>query len=45
MALPQLNNPTYELNLPSTKQKISYRPFLVKEQKILMVDMVVGIRL
>ena len=37
MGLPQLNNPTYELNLPSTKQKISYRPFLVKEQKILMM--------
>ena len=37
MALPKLNNPTYELVVPSTKQKVSFRPFLVKEQKILMI--------
>ena len=37
MALPKLNTPTYELELPSTAQKIKYRPFLVKEQKILMM--------
>ena len=37
MALPKLNNPTYELELPSTGEKIKYRPFLVKEQKILMM--------
>lgn len=36
MALPKLNTPTYELMLPSTGQKILYRPFLVKEHKILM---------
>ena len=36
MALPVLETPTYELNLPSTNQKVSYRPFLVKEHKVLM---------
>ena len=37
MALPKLNTPTYELELPSTGEKIKYRPFLVKEQKLLMM--------
>jgi ribosome-associated translation inhibitor RaiA len=37
MALPQLNTATYELELPSTGETIKYRPFLVKEQKILML--------
>ena len=37
MALPKLNTPTYELELPSTAEKIKYRPFLVKEQKVLMM--------
>tara|TARA_B100000424_G_C22826404_1_gene441748 strand:+ start:18 stop:728 length:711 start_codon:yes stop_codon:yes gene_type:complete len=37
MALPKLNTPTYELVLPSTGEKIKYRPFLVKEQKVLMI--------
>ena len=37
MALPKLETPTYELQLPSTGEKIKYRPFLVKEQKLLMV--------
>ena len=37
MALPKLNTPTYELVLPSTGEKVKYRPFLVKEQKILML--------
>ena len=37
MALPQLNTPTYELEVPSTGVKISYRPFLIKEQKVLMI--------
>ena len=37
MALPKLNSPTYELELPSTGDKIKYRPFLVREQKILMM--------
>ena len=37
MSLPQLNNPTFELELPSTGDKVKFRPFLVKEQKILMM--------
>ena len=37
MALPKLNTPTYELEIPSTDEKIKYRPFLVKEEKILMM--------
>ena len=37
MALRKLNNPTYEKVVPSTQEKVSYRPFLVKEQKILMM--------
>ena len=37
MALPKLDTPTYELELPSTGEKIKYRPFLVKEQKNLML--------
>jgi len=37
MALPKLNTPTYELELPSTGETIKYRPFLVKEQKILLI--------
>ena len=36
MALPVLETPTYELSLPSTKQTIKFRPFLVKEHKILL---------
>ena len=36
MALPTVNNPTYELKLHSVDQKIKYRPFLVKEEKILL---------
>lgn len=37
MALPKLNTPTYELERPSTGKKIKYRPFLVREQKVLMM--------
>ena len=37
MALPKLNTPTYELEIPSTSEVIKYRPFLVKEQKTLMM--------
>ena len=37
MSLPRVNNPTFELELPSTGEKIKYRPFLVKEQKILLI--------
>ena len=39
MALPKLNTPTYELEIPSTDEKIKYRPFLVKEEKILLMAM------
>jgi hypothetical protein len=38
MALPLLNEaPKYELMIPSMKKKVRYRPFLVKEQKVLMI--------
>ena len=37
MALPKLNNANYELTLPSTGKQLRYRPFLVKEQKALMI--------
>ena len=37
MALPKLNSANYELSLPSTGEKIKFRPFLVKEQKALMI--------
>ncbi len=39
MPLPKLVAPTYELELPSTGEKIKYRPFLVKEEKILLLAM------
>ena len=39
MALPRLNTPTYELEVPSTDEKVKYRPFLVKEEKILLMAM------
>ena len=42
MALPKLNTPTYELEVPSSDEKISYRPFLVKEEKILLMAMESG---
>ena len=37
MALPKLETPIYETELPSTGKKIKYRPFLVKEQKLLLI--------
>lgn len=37
MPLPKIATPTYELELPSTKQSIKYRPFLVKEEKLLVL--------
>ena len=37
MALPKVDLPTYELDLPSNKKKIKFRPFLVKEEKILLL--------
>ena len=37
MPLPKINTPTYELSLPSNGKKIKYRPFLVREEKILIM--------
>lgn len=37
MPLPKIATPTYELVLPSTEQKVKYRPFLVKEEKLLVI--------
>jgi subtilase family serine protease len=37
MPLPKISTPTYELELPSTGKKIKYRPFLVREEKILIM--------
>ena len=39
MPLPKLITPTYELTLPSSNRKVKYRPFLVKEEKILLIAM------
>ena len=39
MPLPKISTPTYELTLPSTGKKIKYRPFLVREEKILIMAM------
>ena len=39
MPLPKINTPTYEMTLPSTGKKIKYRPFLVREEKILILAM------
>ena len=39
MPLPQIATPTYELELPSTGQTIQYRPFLVKEEKLLVLPL------
>lgn len=39
MSLPKPPVPTYELKIPSSGKKISYRPFLVKEEKILLIAM------
>jgi len=37
MPLPKIATPTYELELPSTGETIKYRPFLVKEEKVLVI--------
>lgn len=39
MPLPSIATPTYELEIPSLNKKIKYRPFLVKEEKILIIAM------
>jgi hypothetical protein len=37
MSLPKINSPLYELVIPSTEKKIKYRPFTVKEEKLLLL--------
>ena len=37
MPLPKIATPTYSMVLPSTEEEINYRPFLVKEEKILII--------
>jgi hypothetical protein len=39
MPLPKISTPIYELEIPSLKKKIRYRPFLVKEEKVLIIAM------
>jgi hypothetical protein len=39
MPLPKISTPTYELEIPSLEKQIKYRPFLVKEEKILIIAM------
>ena len=39
MPLPEIATPTYTLTIPSTKKRVKYRPFLVKEQKLLILAM------
>ena len=42
MALPKVSTPTYELTIPSTGETVTYRPFLVKEEKTLLMAMEAG---
>jgi len=42
MALPKIDVPIYELVVPSTDEKIKYRPFLIKEEKVLLMAMESG---
>ena len=37
MALPRIDTPTYQTQLPSTGETIQFRPILVKEQKVIMM--------
>jgi len=37
MTLPKIEYPTFELTVPSTKQKIRHRPYFVKEEKLLLM--------
>jgi len=39
MPLPKISTPTYELEIPSLKKSVKYRPFLVKEEKVLIIAM------
>ena len=40
MALPTIETPRYELTLPSSDVQLQYRPFVVKEEKILMLSLI-----
>ena len=42
MSLPKINTPEYTLNVPSTDEEIRYRPFLVKEEKVLLIAQETG---
>lgn len=42
MKLPQIDLPTYDFEIPSTGKKVKFRPFLVKEQKILLIALESG---
>ena len=42
MALPKIELPTHEFEMPSSGKKIRFRPFLVKEQKILLMALEAG---
>ena len=42
MSLPKVNAPEYTLTIPSTDEEILYRPFLVKEEKLLLIAQETG---
>ncbi|SVB22138.1 uncharacterized protein METZ01_LOCUS174992, partial [marine metagenome] len=42
MSLPKINAPEYRLTIPSTDEEITYRPFLVKEEKLLLIAQETG---
>ena len=42
MSLPKINAPEYRLTVPSTDEEITYRPFLVKEEKLLLIAQETG---
>ena len=42
MTLPKINTPEYKLRVPSTDEEITYRPFLVKEEKLLLIAQETG---
>ena len=42
MALPKLNVPSYNTKLPSTGARVKFRPFLVKEEKLMLTSLSIG---
>ena len=42
MSLPKINVPEYKLVIPSTDEEITYRAFLVKEEKLLLIAQETG---